>query len=107
MLSNERTAATDRAARFLKSLAHTDRLRVLCTLVEGERPVAQIEALVGASQSAISQHLARLKQDGIVAARRDGRQIHYRIADPLALRVLALLHAGFCAPEADGRMGDA
>lgn len=96
MLSAERAAAAEQAARFLKTLAHRDRLKVLCTLVEGEQCVTDIERKVGASQSSISQHLARMKDEGLVASRRDGRQIHYKIADPLALEVIGLLYARFC-----------
>lgn len=91
------TDAPAQAARFLKSLAHRDRLKVLCGLLEGELPVAAIEAQVGASQSAISQHLARLKEEGIVKSRRDGRQILYSISDPTALRLIELLYQRFCA----------
>lgn len=84
------------AAKFLKSLAHRDRLKVLCTLIEGERPVAAIEAQVGASQSAVSQHLARLKEEGIVTSRREGRQMLYSICDPTALGVIEVLYRRFC-----------
>ena len=88
--------APERAARFLKSLAHRDRLKVLCGLVDGELPVALIEAKVGASQSAVSQHLARLRDEGIVTARRDGRQIYYSISDPMVLSMMTLLYQRFC-----------
>ena len=87
------------AARFLKSLAHRDRLKVLCGLLDGELSVAAIEADVGASQSAISQHLARLREEGIVKSRRDGRQILYSIADQTALSVIELLYQRFCADD--------
>jgi ArsR family transcriptional regulator len=99
MLTAQRAASAEQAARFLKTLAHRDRLKVLCTLVEGEQPVSEIEARVGASQSAISQHLARMKEEGIVEARRAGRQVLYKIADPLALNVIGLLYERFCGPE--------
>lgn len=89
--------APERAARFLKSLAHRDRLKVLCGLVEGELPVAAIEQRVGASQSAVSQHLARLKDEGLVTSRREGRQILYSIADPTVLSLIELLYRRFCA----------
>lgn len=105
MLTAERAAAAEAAARFLKTLAHRDRLKVLCTLVEGERSVSEIEQLVGASQSAVSQHLARMKDEGIVASRRVGRQILYRLADPLAIDVIGLLYERFCAPDAPDAAG--
>ncbi len=92
--------APERAARFLKSIAHRDRLKVLCELLGGEQKVAAIEAQVGASQSAVSQHLARLKSEGIVTARRDGRQIYYAISDPLVRNLIELLYLKFCAPDA-------
>lgn len=95
----EGSDAPAQAASFLKSLAHRDRLKVLCGLLDGELPVSEIEAQVGASQSAISQHLARLKAEGIVKSRRDGRQILYSIADPTVLSLIELLYQRFCADE--------
>ena len=89
--------APEQAARFLKSIAHRDRLKVLCGLLDGEQTVATIEAQVGASQSAVSQHLARLKSEGILAARREGRQIYYSIADPMVRSLIELLYLRFCA----------
>ena len=101
LFSEEGSDAPERAARFLKSLAHRDRLKVLCALVDQELPVASIEASVGASQSAVSQHLARLKNEGVVQARRDGRQILYSISDPLVLNLITLLYERFCTAEHD------
>lgn len=89
--------APDQAARFLKSLAHRDRLKILCSLAEQERSAGEIEAAVGGSQSAVSQHLARLREDGILSARRDGRRIVYSIADPTVLGVIEVLYGRFCA----------
>ncbi|MCV6823970.1 MULTISPECIES: ArsR/SmtB family transcription factor [Halocynthiibacter] len=91
--------APDQAAKFLKSIAHRDRLKVLCGLLEGEQSVAAIEQKVGASQSAISQHLGKLKDEGIVQARREGRQIFYSISDPTVLSVIEILYLRFCAEE--------
>lgn len=91
--------APEQAARFLKSLAHRDRLKVLCGLLHEEQPVAAIEAMVGASQSAVSQHLARLKAEGILSARRDGRQVYYSISDPMVRDLIELLYQRFCAPK--------
>ena len=88
--------APERAARFLKSIAHRDRLKVLCGLLHGEQAVATIEDQVGASQSAVSQHLARLKAEGVLAARRDGRQIYYSISDPMVRDLIELLYHRFC-----------
>ncbi len=91
------TDAPEKAARFLKSIAHRDRLKVLCGLLDRELTVAAIEAQVGASQSAVSQHLARMKAEGIVEARREGRQIHYSISDPMVRNLIELLYLRFCA----------
>lgn len=91
--------APERAARFLKSIAHRDRLKVLCGLLHGEQTVAMIEAQVGASQSAVSQHLARLKSEGLLAARREGRQIYYSISDPTVRSLIELLYVRFCAEK--------
>lgn len=91
--------APERAARFLKLLAHRDRLKVLCCLIDREVPVSEIEAAVGASQSAISQHLHRLKEEGIVKSRRDGRRKFYSIADPTVLSLIMVLYQRFCAGE--------
>ena len=96
--------APERAARFLKLLAHRDRLKVLCCLVDREVPVAEIEAAVGASQSAVSQHLGRMKEEGIVKSRRDGRRIFYSIADPTVLSIIIVLYQRFCAGD-DGKSG--
>lgn len=91
------TDAPQQAAKFLKSLAHRDRLKILCSLLDGELAVAAIETKVGASQSAISQLLMRLKEEGIVTARRDGRQIFYSISDPTVQSMIELLYLRFCA----------
>ena len=94
--TNGTSDAPDRAAQFLKSIAHRDRLKVLCGLLDGEQTVATIEEQVGASQSAVSQHLARLKLEGILAARREGRQIYYSISDPTVRDLIKLLYLRFC-----------
>ena len=101
MFAKHAPGAPDRAARFLKSLAHRDRLKVLCVLIDAERTVSDIEAAVGASQSAISQHLSRLRDEGIVSARREGRQIFYKIQDPAVLDLVTVLYNRFCAPAAE------
>jgi DNA-binding transcriptional ArsR family regulator len=71
-----------RVAAILKNLAHPQRLFILCCLTKGEATVGEIRQKCGASQSLISQHLMRMRREGIVAARRDGNFVHYRIADP-------------------------
>ena len=87
------------AATLLKALANPARLRVLCELHHGERSVTALETAVGLSQSALSQHLAKLRQSGIVATRREAQTIYYRVADPRALQLLKLMYELFCAPD--------
>ncbi|EKT4088429.1 helix-turn-helix transcriptional regulator [Stenotrophomonas maltophilia] len=84
------------AAALLKSLAHPARLRVLCRLVEDEAPVPELQALTGLSASALSQHLAVLRELDIVATRREAQAIHYRVIEGPALDVLQALHAAYC-----------
>jgi DNA-binding transcriptional ArsR family regulator len=81
-------ASASQASDLLKALSNEHRLMILCQL--GER--------VGLSQSALSQHLARLRDDGLVSARREGVAVFYRIADPAALKVIAVLAEIFCPP---------
>lgn len=84
-------------ARMLKSMANRNRLMVLCQLVEnGEMRVGDLAQSVGLSQSALSQHLARLREDGIVATRRESQTIWYRIADARCEDLLARLHQLYC-----------
>ena len=90
--------ATD-AARLLRALANESRLAVLCRLGGGERTVGELQRHVGLSQSALSQHLARLREEGLVAARRKGRSIWYRIADPHAMQVIERLIETYCPTE--------
>lgn len=84
------------AASMLRALAHEARLRVLCDLVEGERSAGELVERSGLSQSALSQHLARLRQDGLVATRREAQTIFYRIADAKAARILGVLYEIYC-----------
>lgn len=91
----------DKAERLLKALANRQRLMILCELHQGERSVAAINSAVPLSQSALSQHLARLREEGLVATRRQSQVIYYSIASPEAGRVVALLYELYCgAPEA-------
>ena len=95
MASLEQKAAE--AARLLKLLANENRLLILCRLVaEREMPVGEIAAAVGLSQSALSQHLAKMREEGLVATRREAQTIHYRIADPDTRRILAVLKSIYC-----------
>lgn len=94
-------SATD-AAEFLRALGHEGRLMILCYLVTGEKSVSQLEALLGARQAAVSQQLARLRHEGLVRTRRDGKTIHYSLADARTERLLGVLYEMFCATDAQG-----
>ncbi|MDO8875863.1 MAG: metalloregulator ArsR/SmtB family transcription factor [Pseudolabrys sp.] len=85
------------AAGLLKLLANENRLLVLCRLaMAGELSVTALVEAVDLSQSALSQHLAKMRDDGLLATRRDAQTIYYRIADPNAARLLALLKDIYC-----------
>lgn len=88
-----------RAATLLRLLGNERRLMVLCQLAEGELSVSDIQSRVGLSQSALSQHLALLREEGIVATRRESQTIYYRIIDHAAMRVIETLAELFCPPE--------
>ncbi len=91
-------AAADRASEFLKAMANRHRLLILCQLVEQERSVGELADILGIRDSGVSQHLALLRKDGLVAARRDGQTIWYSIASPEARGLLVALYEIFCAP---------
>lgn len=92
-------ASAAEAAALLRLLANERRLLLLCILIaEGEAHVGQLAERVGLSQPALSQHLAKLREDGLVATRRTGTTIHYRIADPRVARIIATLQEVFCPP---------
>lgn len=84
------------AAALLKALAHPARLLVLCRLVEGEASVGALQPLTGLSPSALSQHLAVLRDMALVTTRRESQTIHYAVADTPALAVLQALHDAYC-----------
>jgi DNA-binding transcriptional ArsR family regulator len=91
----ERKAAE--AAGLLKLLANENRLLILCRLaVAGEMSVGDLADAVELSQSALSQHLAKMREDGLLATRREAQTVFYRIADPNAARLLALLKSIYC-----------
>lgn len=95
MAELERKAAE--AAGLLKLLANENRLLILCRLaLKGEMPVNDIAEAVGLSQSALSQHLAKMREEGLVATRREAQTVFYRIADQNAARLLMLLKDIYC-----------
>jgi DNA-binding transcriptional ArsR family regulator len=85
-------AKARRATDILKSLSHEGRLLILCLLSEGEKSVSEIEDIMDMPQAAVSQQLARLRLDGLVTARREGRSIYYSIASKDATRLISTLH---------------
>lgn len=90
-------------AEFLKGLASPQRLMILCELAEGERSVGALVAATGIAQTSMSQHLARLRESGIVAVRRDHRTLYYRIEHPAALELMSVLYRHFCEGTVEGR----
>lgn len=86
------------AAALLKALANRHRLMILCELNGGERSVSALEAVVPLSQSALSQHLAKLRQGGFVRTRREAQTIYYALADARVARLIGVLYEMFCAP---------
>jgi DNA-binding transcriptional ArsR family regulator len=85
------------AAAMLRMLSHEARLAVLCELTGGEKTAGDLVVSSGLSQSALSQHLAKLRDEGLVSTRRESQTIHYRLADAKAARIIALLHELYCA----------
>ena len=96
------SAATDMvtnaasSAAFLKTLAHEERLMILCHLGSGEKSVSELEDLLGIRQAAVSQMLARLRDEKLVNTRRDGKTIFYSLSDPNTERMIGLLYEMFC-----------
>lgn len=89
-------ANSKKAAALLKSMSNENRLLVLCHLGEQELSVSELNDRIALSQSSLSQHLAKLRQEGLVETRRDAQTIYYRIATPVALKVIEVLHREFC-----------
>ena len=87
----------ERASRSLKAMSHPLRLRILCTLGEKEVSVQEIVECVGTSQSNISQHLAILRDKGILASRKDANRVYYRVGDTRTLRLIDMMQQVFCS----------
>jgi len=85
-----------RASDFLKALAHESRLMILCILAEGEKSVSELENLLSLRQPTVSQQLARLRADGLVSTRRDGKAIYYKLASEEARIVIGAIYDVFC-----------
>jgi ArsR family transcriptional regulator, virulence genes transcriptional regulator len=97
-------AAADRASELLKALSNRHRLLIICQLIDGERSVGELAGFLDLRDSTVSQHLALLRKDGLVAARRDAQTIYYSIASDPAREVLKTLYQVFCAPSKSARV---
>lgn len=84
------------ASNFLKAISHEGRLMILCHLVSGEKSVTELEDLLSARQAAVSQQLSRLRLEGLVKPRREGKAIYYSLADQRAIKVLDVVYDLFC-----------
>lgn len=96
LTSNPMIEECENAARVLKALAHPQRLQLLCHLSEAECTVGDLESRCEASQSQISQFLARMKSEGLVASRREGNFVFYRIHDAKVKKLIQAMHKIFC-----------
>ena len=99
----ELSKSADRAADFLKALANRNRLTILCLLSQGERSVSDLEAFLGIRQPTLSQQLAVLREENLVATRRDGKAIYYRLASQEAKQVIGMLYELFCKQPAPAK----
>lgn len=93
------TQSATEASNFLKALSHEGRLMILCHLVTGEKSVTELEDLLSVRQAAVSQQLARLRLEGLVTPRRDGKTIYYSLSDDRSRKVIDLLYDMFCGQD--------
>lgn len=91
------------AAQLLKALANEKRLQILCLLTSGERTVGDLNSLLDLSQSALSQHLAVLREEGLVEARREAQSVLYALVPGPAAQVMHTLHGIYCAPTSPSK----
>jgi DNA-binding transcriptional ArsR family regulator len=84
------------ASDFLKAISHEGRLMILCSLANGEKSVTEIEEMLSSRQAAVSQQLSRLRLEGLVTARRDGKQIYYSLTDDRARMIIERVYELFC-----------
>ena len=97
--------AADEASGLLKALSNRHRLLIICQLIDGEHSVGELAEFLNLRDSTVSQHLALLRKDGLVSARRDAQTIFYSIASEPARDVLKTLYQAYCAPKAKGARG--
>lgn len=87
-----------RASNFLKAISHEGRLMILCHLASGEKSVTELEELLSARQAAVSQQLSRLRLEGLVKPRRDGKTIYYSLMDDRSTQIIEVVYNLFCKP---------
>lgn len=87
------------ASNFLKAISHEGRLMILCHLASGEKTVTELEELLSARQSAVSQQLSRLRLEGIVTPRRDGKAIYYSLTDDRSTQIMEVVYDLFCRQD--------
>lgn len=87
------------ASNFLKAISHEGRLMILCHLASGEKSVTELEELLSARQAAVSQQLSRLRLEGLVIPRRDGKTIYYRLADERPKQIMEVVYDLFCRAD--------
>jgi DNA-binding transcriptional ArsR family regulator len=88
-----------RASNFLKAISHEGRLMILCHLASGEKSVTELEDLLSARQAAVSQQLSRLRLEGLVTPRRDGKTIYYRLTDDRPKQIMEVVYDLFCRAD--------
>ena len=88
-----------RATNYLKAISHEGRLMLLCHLASGEKSVTELEELLSARQAAVSQQLGRLRLEGLVQPRREGKTIYYSLADDKSRKIIGLVYDLFCNPD--------
>lgn len=88
-----------RASNFLKAISHEGRLMILCHLASGEKSVTELEDLLSARQAAVSQQLSRLRLEGLVTPRREGKAIYYTLTDNRARQIIEVVYDLFCKEE--------
>jgi DNA-binding transcriptional ArsR family regulator len=87
------------ASNFLKAISHEGRLMILCYLASGEKSVTELETLLSARQASVSQQLSRLRLEGLVKPRRDGKAIYYRLSDDRPKKIMEVVYDLFCKPD--------
>jgi DNA-binding transcriptional ArsR family regulator len=93
------THAADKASALMKTLGHKGRLMVLCQLASGEKSVGDLSELLGIPQSPLSQHLSRMRKEGLVSTRREAQTIFYSLAADEAGKIIECLYGLYCAPD--------